>query len=54
MKTLQALLAACALSALPLYAADDSDLTYATAAGEGVASTAADAAFQIELEIATS
>ena len=34
MKTLQALLAACALSALPLYAADDSDLTYATAAGE--------------------
>ena len=34
MKTLQALLAACALSALPLYAADDSDLTYTTAAGE--------------------
>ena len=34
MKTLQALFAACALSALPLYAVDDSDLTYATAAGE--------------------
>ena len=34
MKTLQALLAACALSALPLYATDGSDLTYATGHGE--------------------
>jgi hypothetical protein len=34
MKTLQALFAACALSALPLYAAGVSALPYATADGE--------------------